>query len=493
MMKLIFVLSLLFTSQVSVVTAQVTGSGVSNSNTGTNINNIDPALLRNLPNDGINYLACFADLNKADVNHNGEISANEYLGFVELYSKSICHYTDRLTLQQRSAFNTLACRCREQPGANPNCCLGNNAQISTAGAASASRTQAQLSYLIAVCRITDATIPQPRGCPPDSIPPNQPPPFVFTPAVPPPAAGGLSPGALAGIIIGAILGFLLLLLCCFCCLCAGRRKKQGEEEEEQKVVEEDIEQAPEQSPAAGERAMEVPPQAQDRAMAVPPMGSAAPPLVVPPPPGQHPEDEIIEEYVEEEDGEGGRGGQNTESELDDEEVRKGRGSAKIPPEVNEPKRRIIGAGEIPDDPKNPERVILRPIDKEQEENPDWDFPGQAVNYPTEKDEMSAGEVEHYEPDGGVYIPERPAKEPLDWRKDWQKPDVEDPDEYDNRKHRIQAGLGEGEVWDQLNNQEEPDRQQKDTGDVFDWVVQSALGVLSETEKAGHLDKPAGSP
>jgi hypothetical protein len=187
--------------------------------------------------------------------------------------------------------------------------------------------------------------------------------------------------------------------------------------------------------------------------------------------------------VEEEDIEGARGARNITDEEDEEEITKARGSARIPPEEEAKRRRLRGEGEINDPDVPHDRVVLRPPpEKDPEEDPGWDQPGRDINFPRDSDEMSAGHVDHYEPDGGVYLPERPTKEPLDWRRSWERPDVEDPDDNDNRKHRIQAGLGEGEVWDKLEEKDDASAAPKSTGDVFDWVVSSALGVLDNTDK-----------
>ena len=75
---------------------------------------------------------------------------------------------------------------------------------------------------------------------------------------------------------------------------------------------------------------------------------------------------------------------------------------------------------------------------------------------------------------------------MNWKKDWNRQKPEDPDEIDLRKHRIQTGLGEGEVWDKLGQDETEASKQAPTGDVFDWVVQSALGVLDKSDEAGQL-------
>jgi hypothetical protein len=252
-----------------------------------------------------------------------------------------------------------------------------------------------------------------------------------------------------------------------------RRRKKRQEEEEERINEaktlENAEAVPEQAPGSNPRGMDLDDPTL-AAAAVPPgvAGAAADPR-----------------YVDEEDIEGARGARNINDEEEEEEISKARGSARIPPEEEAKRRRLRGEGEI-NDPEVPhDRVVLRPPpEKNPEEDPNWDYPGRDINYPKDSDEMSAGQVDHYEPDGGVYLPQRPTKEPLDWRRSWERPDVEDPDDNDNRKHRIQAGLGEGEVWDKLNEKDDVSTGPKNTGDVFDWVVSSALGVLDNTDKQG---------
>ena len=424
------------------------------------------------PKDGIDYPGCFRDLVKSDFNADGVVRANEYLSFVQTYGKRICHTTDHLTLEQKAAFNALACRCQSREGYKDDCCVRDNAQIETAGALNAKRTQEELFYLVAVCRVTDGTIGQPRGCDPQIIVPGGPPPYTYVlpeaAVPPPPPPSGLTPGQLAGIIVAAILAALLILLCCCCCVWRRRRKMQEEEEEEvnKTTIAEDADERPEQAPgAASPRDMDL---GDDPALAmgIPAAAAAKPPT-----------------YVNEEDIESARGARNIDDEEEEEEINKARGSAKIPPEEEAKRRRLRGEGEIVDPVVPNDRVVLRPPpDKEAEEDPNWDYPGRDINYPRDQDEMSAGHVDHYEPDGGVYLPERPTKEPLNWRRDWERPEVEDPDDHDNRKHRIQAGLGEGEVWDKLGEKDDESVAPKNTGDVFDWVVQSALGVLDTTDK-----------
>ena len=169
---------------------------------------------------------------------------------------------------------------------------------------------------------------------------------------------------------------------------------------------------------------------------------------------------------------------------DEEEARKRRGGGNIPPGDEEDGLRIPTAPRLPP-PQHPppSPVVLNPIPPRDGYGDDWDHPGRNIEFPKDKDEMSAGEVDHYEPDGGVYLPDREGKDPLNWKKDWNRPKPEEPDEVDLRKHRIQTGLGEGEVWDKLGEDETEQSSKAPKGDIFDWVVQSALGALDDNDQA----------
>ena len=96
-----------------------------------------------------------------------------------------------------------------------------------------------------------------------------------------------------------------------------------------------------------------------------------------------------------------------------------------------------------------------------------------------KDDDSVQQFEPYIPDSGVPVDDRQPKDPVTWKNDWQRGKAPEDDENENRKHRIQSGLGEGEIWDKLDNADDQTRSQATGagGDVFDWVVSSALGAL----------------
>lgn len=412
------------------------------------------------PSQDIDFPGCYTDLHKADLNNDGFVKQNEYLGFIQEYGKRICFQTDRLTLQQAATFNTLACICRKQEGTPENCCIGKNARIPTDGALIPTymQTPGQRNYLTSVCKLTDATIDgrcppviRSRGVPPDGLV------FVDDPKTFP-------KWALFPIIAAAL---LILLLCCCCCCIWRRRKQREEEEEEEEIVEEnglgqkggpgdDPEQPLDPSGPRSQMA-DLPNQLQD-------VGAG--------PGGLGP-------------GMGAYGDAEASDSDEEEEGRKRRGGGVIPPEEDPSGLRIPTAPRLPppEDPENP-NLKLRPIPDKEHEDDEWDHPGRNIEFPKDKDEMSAGEVEHYEPDGGVYFPEREGKDPLNWKKDWNRQKPEEPDEVDPRKHRIQSGLGEGEVWNKLGEDETTDRsKQAPSGDVFDWVVQSALGALDKTDEA----------
>jgi hypothetical protein len=409
----------------------------------------------------IDFPGCYQDLHKADLNKDGFVKQNEYLKFIQEYGKRICFQTDRLTLQQSATFNTLACLCRNQENASASCCIKDNARIMTDGALipQHKQTAGQRSYLTSVCKLTDATIDgkcppvvRSRGVPPDGL-------------VIPDDPSGFPEWALWPIIAAAL---LILLLCC-CCCCIWRRRRQREEEnEEEEIVEENglgekgapVDTDPEQPlvPAAPQdHMMDLQEQLYD---------NGAGPVAMGPGMGAYGEAEASDSDEEE-------------------EGRKRRGGGVIPPGEDESGIRIPTAPRLPPPaaPENPNLKLRGIPDKEHEDN-EWDHPGRNIEFPKDKDEMSAGEVEHYEPDGGVYFPEREGKDPLNWKKDWNRQKPEEPDEVDQRKHRIQSGLGEGEVWNKLGEDETTDRsKQAPSGDVFDWVVQSALGALDKTDEA----------
>ena len=93
---------------------------------------------------------CRSDLERADRDEDGVIKLNEYLGFIQHYAKRLCISNPMLTLQQRAAFNKIACNCHSQREAEENCCSGLNAQF---------EVKASLEYLTAICRLTQETLP----------------------------------------------------------------------------------------------------------------------------------------------------------------------------------------------------------------------------------------------------------------------------------------------------------------------------------------------
>lgn len=410
---------------------------------------------------GIDFPGCYKDLHLADRNGDGFVKQNEYLNFIQEYGKRICFSTDALTLQQSATFNTLACICRSQEGSSPDCCLGPNARIPTGGALLpiSEQTPSQKNYLTSVCKLTDATIS--GRCPPEKRERGVPPPALLA------TSGGLSDGAMWGIIAAALA--LFLLLCCCCCVWRKRRMRQIEDEEEEQLTE-----------------------IQNAKL---PLQEQAPPAAIIPGPHLLRKTAPADPASDLEEGNGNRGGTGAgargSAEADDsddeEEVRKHRGGGVIPPGDDKDGLNIPTARRLqPPETTTMPPVILKPIPSKEEDDDEWDQPGRNIEFPRDQDEMSAGGVDHYEPDGGVFFPERDVKEPLNWKKDWNRPKPEEPDEVDMRKHRIQSGLGEGEVWNKLGEDETEQSNKAPKGDVFDWVVQSALGVLDSTTQSGQL-------
>lgn len=426
---------------------------------------IDESLIER-PDQGIDFPGCYSDLDKSDLNRDGFIKQNEYLRFIQEYGKRICFSTDALTLQQYSTFNTLSCICRSQEGSSADCCVAENARIPTAGALLpiAQQTPNQRNYLTSVCKLTDATID------------GQCPPVVSERGTPTDGLASLDnligepaePNRWWIWLLVAILA-LILLLCCLCCCVCRRRKYKEEEEEEEEIVEE---------VGLGKKGAGIPP-GPEQPMPV----SMVPRAVSPQEPIEVPAGDVEAENLG--PGMGASGAAVADDSDEEEEGRKRRGGGVLPPEDEEAGLKIPTAPRLPP-PEPPEDpgLKLRPIPDKEQEDDEWDYAGRNIDFPKDKDEMSAGEVEHYEPDGGVYIPEREGKDPLNWKKDWNRQKPEEPDEIDPRKHRIQSGLGQGEVWNKLGEEETTDRsKQAPSGDVFDWVVQSALGALDKNDEA----------
>lgn len=422
---------------------------------------VDPDLVTT-PGKDIDYPGCMRDLNWADKNGDGKVSKNEYLGFVQEYGKRRCFETDRLTLQQHTIFNSLACMCESLEGRPEGCCLGANAHIETAGALTSARTQQQQLYLTTVCKITDGTIES--ECPPAVT--DRGPPLEWVTAA---AAPGLSPAAKWGLIGAAIaLLLLLLFLCCCCCVLKKRRQQQEEEEAEEALDAKNSEL---------ETAMEGYPESMESY-----------------PESNPEEDEMVEEELMEEGGVspmppfGAMIPPKDDDEGYEEDGRKRRGNNMGDDPEEDESRALYAGGQLPppEDP-DPERLQLRPIDpKEPEIDPPWEQPGRDINFPKDSDEYSAGEVDHYDPDGGVHIPEREAGLPVGPAKpQWERLKKDEPEEVDLRKHRIQSGLGEGEVWNKLNEGDEVENNTDvQQGGAFDWVIESALGVLDTADAQG---------
>jgi hypothetical protein len=462
----------------------------------------------------IDFEGCYKDLLTADRNGDGVIKEREYLSFIQEYGKRICFTTDQLTIQQRSVFNQLSCLCRTNTVAasvhdsidNGQCCIGNNAQIATASASKVKslRSPAEQDYLISVCKFTDATID--GSCRPDVADRG-------TPIIP------IIPGD--GIIAPAkaqkngldwwewlLIALAALLLFCLGCCCVWKRRKANEQEdEENQVTTKRIDSSPFGKKQNDNTEPLYPEQPIDQSILKPiklqnepreqfavnsnpnifpvqlrpvnpAMGALAKEVAAKAAGQKHPPDGVVRAKA--------RGNTIGDPDSDDEDVRKKSGGQRIPDIPDEEVLRIIGSPQLlPLNPIPPKPIKLQPIPPKEPDSDAWDHPGRNLEYPVCKDDDSAQVFDPYIPDGGVPIIERPQKEPLDWRKEWHRQYPEEVEPFDNRKHRIQSGLGEGEVWNKLDNDDETviKSSSNNVGGVFDWVVQSALGALNDTAAA----------
>mmetsp|Transcript_22186 Transcript_22186/g.61644 ORF Transcript_22186/g.61644 Transcript_22186/m.61644 type:complete len:468 (-) Transcript_22186:423-1826(-) len=377
------------------------------------------------------------------------------------------------TWDKKTNFISLACQCAKKEGESPACCVGPNAHLAVAGADSpTSRTEPQAVFLQNVCVVTYGTLPT-TNCSLKVLPVLDPPPIIIDPLDT--RTGAVSAGTRWTLVAAMIGGLLLLLLLC-CCCCVMRQKKRKEYEEEE-IVETEYPGKEEwlEQPLQEQAPRSMPAEPMDHE----PVALAAVPPVVPP----------VDDEESEYSGEGdNRGGGHDDDEESDGSGRRRRGGNYVGEDDENTRRRWPG-GTIPDEEKDREQIQLKPIPpKDPKPDDPWDEPGRNIDeIKPDPDEMSAQEFERYDPGGGVYDPKRPQKDPVEWNNKWEKGRPPEGDEYDDRKHRIQAGMGEGEIWDKLDQ----DDQSKSTmggtgGDAFDWVVQSAMNVMDTADEHGHL-------
>lgn len=490
-------LVLLFSLIAAATTSVVNGQNGSQSNA-ERFPGVDPDLIVNPP-EGLDLDGCFKDLMDADIDGSGAIEKDEYLNFINVYGQRICWYQEELTLEQHGAFNSLACICRSQEGNDASCCLLDNAKLPNKNAINAvERTEEELLFMTVVCVVTDGTLQ--HLCTPYVVERSTPPPVIIVPVDTGLARSAvLEDGSIWALIMG-IIGLLLLVCMCCCCCAAGTRTKSREEEEEDdevKVIPPPVkeEPAPEQP-----RSMDMAPRDIEQEQVEEVQEEEEEQEEQEQEKVEEEEEEVIEEEQQEElqggdeveieetveeieeETNANRGG--AEAEDDDEgEGRRGRGSNYVDEDEEDPTRKWGGGRFPPEDPE-PDSLKLKPIPpKDPEDPPEWDQPGREILEHKNKDIDEAQVFDPYVPDGGVNRPEREGKDPLDWRQNWNRPKPPEEDETDNRKHRIQSGLGEGEVWDKLDNHDDQSRSLvSGGGDVFDWVVQSALGVLDNADE-----------
>eukprot|EP00522_Entomoneis_paludosa_P011878 CAMPEP_0172439052 /NCGR_PEP_ID=MMETSP1065-20121228/165_1 /TAXON_ID=265537 /ORGANISM="Amphiprora paludosa, Strain CCMP125" /LENGTH=472 /DNA_ID=CAMNT_0013187679 /DNA_START=111 /DNA_END=1529 /DNA_ORIENTATION=- len=451
----------------------IPGDGVECRPYGSNVSDVDPdRLIR--PFEGLNYTGCAEDMILSDFDGDGKVSNVEYQSFVAKTAARRCVYWPELDLGQRTNFISLACQCASHAhqGGLPNCCVGKNAHLSTGGAANPlTRTEPQQVFIQNVCVVTYGTLPG-TNCSLKILPVLEPPPIVAVPLNT--RSGGSATGNRWTLVAAMIATLLLLLLIC-CCCCVMRRRKRKEYEEEE-IIETEYPGKEEwlEQPLQEQAPRSMPPPEEGELAAVPV------PLAMPPP----------EDDPSEYSGEGDNlGGGHDDDEDSDGEGRRRRGGNYVDEEEEDTRRRWPG-GTIPDEEKEKEQIKLKPIPpKDPAPDDPWDEPGRNIEeIKPDPDEMSAQEFERYDPGGGVNIPQRPEKEPLEWDNKWEKGRRPEGDEYDDRKHRIQAGMGHGEIWDKLD-QDDASKSTKGAagGDAFDWVVQSAMNVMDNADEQGHLE------
>ena len=400
-----------------------------------------------------------------DLDGDGAIRRDEYLNFVNNVADLLClPPRPILDLELQTVFVSIACLCQEREGNDISCCFGEAAGLYQLGADNpVGRTQDETSYLRAACLLTQAVLgPQQCETPVATIAPGA---IVINI----PAAGVIPPPIEEGPnLLWLLLLLLLLLLCCICC-CCWRRDKEVEEEYEVVVTEEKIVEGPEE-PLSDNAP---PPQPEDVEQAlVPPVDEPTTDKGIPPVPPD-PEDPGEPFSAGDEVDEAGNAprpgppvvpmgapgmGEAEDDEEDEENIGRKMGANPDDDEDEEGRRRFGGQGDIPN-PPGPEGVVLRHIERETTEKGEYDYPERNINEFKYKREDSGQILPHEEIDSGVYIPTRPPREPVIMPKPhYERQAKPEPVYIDPRKERKQMGLGDGEVWDALNEWE--DEQEK---------------------------------
>ncbi|CAB9524406.1 expressed unknown protein [Seminavis robusta] len=461
-----------------------------------------------------------------DLDGDGAIRRNEYRQFVNNVADLLCiPPRPELDLELQTVFVSIACLCQELPGNDASCCFGENAGLFDGGASQvAGRTAEQTSYLRAACLLTQAILgPEQCKLPPATLAPGAvTAPFFVTPAPPIPPAGPNN-------LLWLLLLLLLPLLCCICC-CCWRKDKEVEEEYEVTVKEETIVQGPE-DPIEDRN---IPPQPEDdieQGLAPPvdtptndeginpmPMPLLAEPRELhdepplqdsPPEPAplpMEPEEPMEPFSAGDEDGGddnapkpgvpippmGAPGmGEAEDDEEDEENIGRKLGANPDDDEEEDGGRRFGGQGMLPN-PPGAEGVVLRHVEREPNEKGEYEYPERNIQEFKYKTEDEGQVLDHYVPDGGVYDPQRPPREPviMPTPKYERKPPPE-PVFIDPRKQRLQMALGDGEVWDALGDWEEEEEKHGNV-EKIDWVIHSALTVFAGAEETGDLEKEASS-
>ena len=444
---------------------------------GTNVSQYDPARIIR-PFEGVNFTGCYEDMLVADTDGDGGLSMKEYETFTADTAARRCIFWPRLTLGQKGNYNSLACQCathQQSAGGVDNkndmaCCIGKNARLSTSGARNSAQlaTEPENVFLDNVCLLTYGTLPG-TNCSIKLLPFDEPPPFVVPPPPLDPRSGATADASNWNLLAPIIATILLLLLCC-CCCCIIRRRRRKEEQEEE-IIETEY--------PGKEEWLETPLQEQAPHME---RGMPGPVGADGNPEGYHDDPDDYDEEGK------NRSGGYDDDEYSDGDGRRARGFNYAVPEEEDTKRRWPGGEYIPPEKPNNSHA-LRPIPpKERMPPPEWDEPARNIEEIKHKDDQSVQEFDPYIPDGGVHDPQRPGRDPVTWKNDWQRGTPPEDDERDGRKHRIQTGMGQGEIWDRLDS----DTVSKSTaikggGDVFDWVVKSALAVMDGADQNGYLD------